>query len=100
MAVAALREHPAPWRSLEQTLLDEIGLDHFFQHVALLGKRGRERFHACRAAPIIFGNHGKITAIHRVEAQTVDFQLFQGAIGSLGVNSLMPVDGGKVAHTA
>ena len=50
MAEAAIGQHAAARRALQQALLHQIRLDDFLDHVALLAQRRRQRLDADRAA--------------------------------------------------
>ena len=41
MAIGGLGQHAPAWRPLHEALLDQIGLDDLFEHVALVAERGR-----------------------------------------------------------
>src|SRR3546814_1224140 len=43
VAEATARQHTAARRALHQALLNQVGLDHLFQHVTLLRQRRRHR---------------------------------------------------------
>ena len=49
-------QQAAARRALQQPLLQEIGLDHLFQGVALLGQRRGERLDADQAAAVALGD--------------------------------------------
>src|SRR6185436_98936 len=56
MDIGLRGEHPPARGALHEALLDEIGLDDFFDRVARLTQRGGDGFDPDRAAIIAFGD--------------------------------------------
>src|SRR5262245_27185315 len=72
VAEALAAEHAAARRALKQALLNEIGLDHFLDDVALLGERGGKRLDPDRAAVVVLGDAVQEPAVLGVEPLPVD----------------------------
>ena len=81
MPPARLAQHAAAAGAQDQTLLDQIGLDHVLQRVARLGQRRGQRFHPDRAAMVMLGDAAQIAAVHRVQPEPVDLQPGQRRVG-------------------
>src|SRR5215470_13281647 len=81
-------EHAAARRALQQALLDEVGLDHLLDDVALLGERGGQRLHADRAAIVVLGDAAQEATVHGIEALAVDIETPERRVGRGRVDAL------------
>src|SRR6266446_5185669 len=93
-------KHAAARRALDQSLLDQVGLDHFFYDVALVGERRRNCLGTYWAATIILGDAAQVAAIHCIEPAGIDLEPVQGGVGGPRVDAGETVDRGEVAHAA
>ena len=93
-------QQAAARRALQQALLQQVGLDHLLERVALLGQRRRERVDADRPAAVVARDAGEIAPVERVEAELVDLEAGQRAIGEPGVDRAAAADQREVAHAA
>ena len=98
MAPGGAGQQPAARRALQQALLQQVGLDHLLQRVALLRQRRRQRVDADRPAAVVVGDAAQIAAIEAVEAERVDLELGQRPVGDRGVDLAVAFDRGEVAH--
>ena len=65
----------------DEAKLDQIGLDHFLDCIARLGKAGGQRLDADRTAAINVRNHHQIAPVHEVESKLIDLQPLQRGVG-------------------
>src|SRR5208282_4496809 len=72
--VAALREHAPARRALDEPLLDEIGLDHLLEHVALIAEGRGKRLDPRRPAAVVVREAAHIAPVHGVETGAVDLE--------------------------
>src|SRR5579863_1733788 len=91
-------QRPSPRRALNEALLDQIGLDDFFDRVARLRKRSGDGLDADRAARKAKRDRLQITAIHLVEAAAIDVEQPQRAVCDLAVDDLGLLDEREVAY--
>src|SRR6188474_607797 len=98
MVVCTWRDHPAAGWPLEQSLLQEIGLEHVLDRVLLLADRHRQRREADRP-PAELGRHRiEQGAVGAVEAASVDLEHLKRRGRHLGVDWATLLDLGKIAH--
>ena len=56
--------------------------------------------HPHRPTRVVIGDPAQIPAIHRVQAERVDLEPRQGAVGGRAVHRRRARDGGEIAHPA
>ena len=100
MAESLIREHAPARRAPDQPLLDQEGLDHLLDRVALLGKRRRQSVDPDRTAAIACRDAVEITPVHQVETETVDLELGEPAVGLDRIDLAGPGDGSEIAQAA
>ena len=100
MAERDAGQHAAARRALHKALLEQVRLDDFFDDVALVAERRRDRLDPDRTARIVFGNAAQVAAVHAVETARIDIEPQQRRVGSGGIDARQTVDCGKVADTA
>src|SRR5271154_1906158 len=91
------RQHAAARRALHEALLKQVGLDDFFDDVALVTERRCDRLDPDRTARIVFGNAAQVAPVHAVETARIDVEPQQRRVGSNGVDARQTADSGKVA---
>src|SRR5437899_1084042 len=87
---------PSAGRSLNEPLLEEVGLDDLLNGIASLAQRRCDGFDSDRSSAIRLGDQGKIAPIEGVESSPVDFEAGQHGVGEDRIHSLLLLDGGKV----
>ena len=100
MPPANFAEHPSATGAENQTFLDEVGFDHVFQRVARLGKGSGERLDANRATGVVLRDAAEISAVHRVQAQTINLQPVQGGVGDSAIDRCVALNRGEVADAS
>src|SRR5690349_24278083 len=98
MSVAAAVEAASACGAGNEAKLNEIGLDHLLDRVARLAQARSERLHTDRAAAVEVGDHREVAPVHRVEAERVDLQPGERAIGDLRVDEIGASRMGEIAH--
>ena len=88
MGIAAAVQTPSSCRASDEAELNEEGFDDVLDRVARLGKACRQSLDADRSAAIEIGDHGQIAPVHGVEAEAVDLQPVEGAVGDAGVDGV------------
>src|SRR5688572_33342769 len=81
----------------DEAELNEEGLDDIFDRVAGLAEAGRERFHPDRATAVKIGDHGQVAPVHGVEAEAIDLQTVERAVGDHRVNRVAARCVGEIA---
>ncbi len=92
-------QHAAARGALQQALLDEIGLDHLLDAVALLGERRGQGVDPDRSATVVVGDASQVAPVHRIQPAAVHVETAQGGVGVLGVDAAA-AEGGEIAHPA
>ena len=100
MGPAAPVEAAPSCRAGDEAKLNEVGLDHILERVARLAEARGERLDPDRAAAVEVGDHHQVAPVHRVEAETVDLQPVERAVGDLRVDRVGARGMGEVAHPA
>ncbi len=100
MPPTGIAQHPPAAGAQNQPLLDQIRLDHVFDGVPRFGQGGRQRLNADRAAGVVFGDSPQIAAVHRVQAEPVDFQPCERRIRFVTIHRVGAGDGGEIPHPA
>ena len=98
MAESVRRQQPSARRALHEAELDEIGLDDVLDRVAGLGERGGDRLDADRTAAELDRDRVEIAPIHLVEADRVDVEQLERAVGERARDARRPFDHGEIAH--
>ena len=63
--------------------MEQVGLDGFFQRVALFGETGGDGLNPDGAALVVFGDVVEVAAVGAVEAELVDFQALEAGMGDV-----------------
>ena len=92
------RQHTAARRTLDEALLDQIGLDDVLDGVARFRQAGGDGLDADRAAAEIARDHRQVAPVERVEAERVDLQSDQGLIGDFSGDGVRARHRGEIAH--
>ena len=100
MGVAAAIETASAGGAGDEAELDEERFDHVLDRVAWLAEASGKGFNADRATAVEIGDHGQVAAVHRVEAERIDLEPRQGAIGDLSVDIVGARGVGKIAYAA
>src|SRR5262249_45671431 len=88
----------APARgSLDKAFLDQIGLDDFFDDVALVAERRRQGFDPDGATSVALGDATQVTPIEVIEAAAVDFETQERRVSGHRTDAHRPFDRGKTA---
>ena len=96
--VRRYRRHPSARCSLQQPLLNQIGLDDILQRIALLADCGRQVINTDRTAGEFFDDSEQEFSIHDVQAQPIDLQHRERRVG-YGLRDLpSSLDLGIVTH--
>ena len=98
--IGQLRDAAAARRACQKTDLQQIRLVNVFQRDGLLADGRGQCLKAHRAAAVVFHNGGEHTAVDGVKAQTVDLELAERVIGSLGGDHAVVADLREIAHAA
>src|SRR5579862_8498581 len=77
LRVGGARDHSSARCTLEQSLLQEIGLDDFLDCVARFAKRRRNGFDSDGPAGKGLGNQAEIAAVEGIETASVHFEARQ-----------------------
>src|SRR5690606_15044425 len=93
-------EAPAARGAGDEAELDQEGFDHIFDRIPRLGKPGSEGFYANRTSLVGLGNHGEVAAVHRVEAERIDFEPGERLVGHFSRDRAITADMGEIAHPA
>ena len=94
------RCRPAARRALDETLLDQEGLNHILERVPGLGQGGRQRFHAHRATAKGLDQGLQIAPVETVQTDLVDLQPRQRPIGHSRTDLARAFGLGEIADTA
>ena len=100
VAVGRQRGDAPARRALQVALLDQVGLDHVLDGVALLADAGRDVVQAHRAAVEAVDHGFEQLAVHDVEALRVDVQHGQRLVRDVLRDVARALDVGVVAHAA
>ena len=93
-------QHPPPAGAENKAFLDKVGFDHVFQRVAGLGEGGGEGFDTDRAAGVVLRDAPQITAVHQVQAQSIDLQTVQRGVGNRAIHRRVALHGGEITDPA
>src|SRR5262245_49940136 len=99
MGIAAAVEAATACRAGDEAKLNEEGLDDVLDRVPGLGEAGGQRLDADRPTAVEVGDHRQIAPVHGVEAEAVDFEPVESAIGDARIDRVASRSMGEVAYT-
>ena len=90
--IGQLRNAAAARRACQKTNLQKIRFINVFQRNGLLADGRGQCLKAHRAAAVVFHNGGEHAAVDGVKPQTVDLELAERVVGSLGGDHAVVAD--------
>src|SRR5262245_24774368 len=100
MAEGVRRQQPTARSALQETPLDQEGLDNFFDCVARLRQRRRYGLDSNRTTAVVLRDRNEVAPVHGIEPGGIDLELDQRAVGGDPIDRGCARDQRKVTHPA